>query len=152
MRRALADLRLLIRVEMLMAGWMATSSWSGRSVVIGGVAKSLTTSDGQVFDLQPVQRARIQKDRRNRKKWQRRAARRKNGSKNRQKAQQKAARYQRYEKHVHHDFAHQASHRLVAHDAVALVVFEDLHIPNMTKRPKANRDAAGRFIRNGAKA
>ncbi len=47
-----------------------------------GVAKPLATSDGQVFDLQPVQKA-WKKNQRQRKKWQRRAARRKKGSKNR---------------------------------------------------------------------
>ncbi|MDA8205870.1 MAG: hypothetical protein M0Z36_07365, partial [Thermaerobacter sp.] len=42
-----------------------------------GVAKPLVTSDGQVFDLQPVQKSRIKRNRWQRKKWQRRAARRK---------------------------------------------------------------------------
>ncbi len=117
-----------------------------------GVAKPLVTSDGQVFDLQPVQKSRIKKKRRQRKKWQRRAARRKNGSKNRRKAQQKAARYQRYEQHVRHDYAHQTSHQLVINDTIDLYVFEDLKIRNMTKRPKAKRDAHGRFLPNGRKA
>ncbi len=62
------------------------------------VAKPLATSDGQVFDLQPVQKARVQKHRKQRKKWQRRVALRQKGPKNRRKAQQKAARYQRYER------------------------------------------------------
>ena len=117
-----------------------------------GVAKPLVTSDGQIFDLPPEPKARIQKHRRQRKKWQRRAARRRTGSKNRRKAQQQAARYQRYEKHVRHDYAHQTSHQLVINDTRDLYVFEDLKIVNMTKRPKAKRDAQGRFLPNGRKA
>ncbi len=42
-----------------------------------GVAKPLTTSDGQVFDLKPIQKTRIGKARHHRKQWQRMAARRK---------------------------------------------------------------------------
>jgi putative transposase len=85
-----------------------------------GVAKPLTTSHGQIFDLQPVQTARIKKARRQHKKWQRRAARRKKGSRNQKKAYQKVARYQRYEANVRHEYAHQTSHRLVAADTIDL--------------------------------
>ncbi len=110
------------------------------------------TSDGKIFDLKPVQKSRIAKRRRQRKRWQRRAARRKQGSRNRHKAYQKAARCQRYEKHVRQDYAHQTSHRLTVKTFYDLYVFEDLKIANMTRRPKAKRDAAGRFLRNGARA
>ncbi len=41
---------------------------------------------------------------------------------------------------------------LVANDTVALHVLENLRIDNMTKRPKAKKDAKGRFLPNGAKA
>ena len=117
-----------------------------------GVAKPLATSDGQVYDLQPVHKSRLKKSQRQRKKWQRRAARRKKGSKNRRKAQQKAARYQRYEKNVRQEYAHQTSHQLVVNDSMDRYIFEDLKTRNMTKRPKAQRDAQGRFLPNGRKA
>ena len=117
-----------------------------------GIAKPLVTSDGQIFNLQPVQKERIRKAQRQRKKWQRRASHRKQGSKNRRKAQQKAARYQRYEHNVRHEYAHQTSHQLVVKDTVDLYVFEDLKIRNMTKRPQAKRDAQGRFLPNGRNA
>ena len=116
------------------------------------VAKPLTTSDGQVFDLQPVHKTRLKKAQRQRKKWQRRATRRQKASRNRRKAQQKAARYQRYEKNVRHEYAHQTSHQLVVNDTMDLYVFEDLKISNMTKRPKAKRDAQGRFLPSGRHA
>ncbi|MCY0897437.1 MAG: transposase [Firmicutes bacterium] len=117
-----------------------------------GVAKPLMTSDGQVFDLQPIQKTRIKKARRQQKKWQRRAARRKKGSQNQKKAYRKVAHYQQYEKHVRQDYAHQTSHRLVANDAYDLYVFEDLKIRQMTKRPKVTRDVQGRFLPNGRQA
>jgi len=117
-----------------------------------GVAKPLTTSDGQVFDLLPVQKKRIKKTRRQRKQWQRRAARRKKGSRNQKKAYRKAAKYQQYEKNVRQDYAHQTSHHLVADDVYDLYVFEALKIQNMTKHPKAKTDAQGRFLPNKAAA
>jgi putative transposase len=117
-----------------------------------GVAKPLMASDRQTFDLQPVQKERIKKARRQRKKWQRRAARRKKGSRNQKKAYRKAAHYQQYEANVHHEYAHQTSHALVVNEECDLYVFEDLRIQNMTKRPKAKRDAQGRFLPNQAAA
>ena len=41
---------------------------------------------------------------------------------------------------------------LVANDTVALHVLENLRIDNMTKRPKAKKDAKGRLLPNRAKA
>ena len=117
-----------------------------------GVAKPLMMSDGQIFALKPVQKVRIQKNRQQRVKWQRKASRRKKGSRNQKKAYRQVARSQQYEKHVRQDYAHQTSHQLVANDQVALYVFEDLKISNMTKRPKARRDAQGHFLPNRAKA
>ncbi len=117
-----------------------------------GVAKPLATSDGQVYDLSPVQKKRIEKKREQKKKWQRRAARRKKGSKNQKKAYRKAARYQQYEANVRKEYAHQTSHALVADDRYTLYAFEDLKIQNMTRRPKAEQDEKGRWVPNGAKA
>ena len=117
-----------------------------------GVAKPLMTSDGQEFDLKPIQKKRIKKTRRQRQQWQRRAARRKKSSKNQKKAYRKVTRYQQYEKNVRQDYAHQTSHHLVADDAYDLYVFEDLKIQNMTKHPKTKTDAQGRFLPNKASA
>ncbi len=117
-----------------------------------GVAKPLTTSDGQVFDLKPIQKTRIGKTRHHCKQWQRRAAKRKKGSKNQKKASRKVARYQQYEKNVRQDYAHQTSHVLVVHDDDDLYAFEALTIPNMTQHPKAKTDAHGRFLPNKATA
>ena len=117
-----------------------------------GGAKPLATSDGQVHDLKPVQKTRIKKARRQRQKWQGKAARRKKGSQNQKKAYRQAARYDRYEAEVRRDYTHQTSHQLVANDACDLYAFEALRIKNMTKRPKAQRDAQRRFLPKGAAA
>ena len=117
-----------------------------------GVAKPLVTSDGQVYDLQPVQKERIEKEREQKKKWQRRAARGKKGSKNQKKAYRKAARYQQYEANVRKEYAHQTSYDLVSDDRYTLYAFEDLKIQNMTRHPKAKQDEEGKWLKNGAKA
>lgn len=49
------------------------------------IAKPLTTSDGQVFDLRPGQQDRIQKHRQQHKKWLRKASRRKKDPRTRKK-------------------------------------------------------------------
>ena len=105
-----------------------------------GVAKPLVASDGQVYDLLPVQKERIEKGRGQKKTWQRRAARRKKGSKNQKKAYRKAARCQQYEANVRKEYAHQTSHALAADERYTLYAFEDLKIQHMTRRPKAKLD------------
>lgn len=117
-----------------------------------GVAKPLATSDGQVYDLRPVQKDRIKAARTKKKRWQRRAARRKKGSKNRAKAHQRVARYDRYEANVRENYAHQTSHALVTDNEFMLYAFEDLRVQNMIRRPKARCDEHGQWIKNGARA
>ena len=117
-----------------------------------GVAKPLMTSDGQVFDLSDKQKEHIHNERKRKVRWQRRASKRQKGSKNQGKAYRKTVRYQQYEANVRQDFAHQTSHHLVSHTNAKLIVFEDLKIKNMTKRPKPKQDANGKFIKNGARA
>ena len=45
------------------------------------------------------------------------------------------------------DFAHQTSHQLVAHTNAKLIVFENLKVKTMTKRPKPKQDANGKCLR-----
>ena len=83
---------------------------------------------------------------------QRRASHRKKDSQNLKKAYRQAAKYHEYAKNVRQDYAHQTSHRLVEDERYVLYVFEDLFIKNMTRRPKVQRDARGRFLPNGRRA
>ncbi len=104
--------------------------------------------NGYQFRLYPT----VEKEREQKKKWQRRAARRKKGSKNQKKAYRKATRYLQYEANVRKEYAHQTSHDLVSDDRYTLYAFEDLKIQNMTRRPKAMQDEKGKWLKNGAKA
>lgn len=117
-----------------------------------GIAKPLMTSDGQVHDLLPIQKQRIQHARKQQKKWQHKAAHRKKGSRNQKKAYRKAGRYGQYEARVQEEYAHQTSHSLVANDGYSLYAFEDLPIANLTKKPKARPDGQGHWLKNGARA
>ena len=105
-----------------------------------GVAKLLSTSDGKVFDIGPVLKTRIKKSRQRHKKWQQRASRRKQGSKEPEAGLSKSGAVSAIRKNGRNEYAHQTSHQLVANDAVALHVFENLRIDNMTKRPKAKKE------------
>ncbi len=109
-----------------------------------GVKMPMATSDGQSFDLSPIQRQRLAAEEKRKKRWQRRQARRLKGSSNQRKARRKVARYQRYEKDVRRDMAHQASHALAGDDRYKLYVFEALKIQNMTRRAKPKNDESGR--------
>lgn len=97
-----------------------------------GVAVPLMDSNGRAFELLDVQKQRLAKKELQRKRWQRRAARRVKGSKNRRKAHQRAARAGLYGADVRTDFAHQTSRSLVDSPNL-LFVFEALQVKNMTR-------------------
>lgn len=86
----------------------------------------------RAFELLEVQKARLARKDLQRKRWQRRAARRVKGSANRRKAHQRAARAGLYAADVRTDFAHQAS-RVLVNSANLLFVFEALQVRNMTR-------------------
>ena len=117
-----------------------------------GVAVPLMSSSGPAFDLLQVQRERIDKKQAAARRWQRRLARRTKGSRNRTKAARRIAALRQYEKDVRRDFAHQASHALVAEPQTLLLVFEALGVQRMSRRPTATKDETGRWARNGARA
>jgi putative transposase len=72
------------------------------------------------------------------------------GSNRRQRAKQRVAAHHRRMANRRRDFAHQVARRLVNdHD---LIVYEDLKIKNMTRRPKPRPDGNGGYEPNGAQA
>jgi putative transposase len=72
------------------------------------------------------------------------------GSKRRERARQRVAAHHRKIANRRRDFAHQTSRWLVNdHD---LIVYEDLKIKNMTRRPKPRPDQQGGYEPNGARA
>ncbi|HEX7371055.1 MAG TPA: transposase [Rhodanobacteraceae bacterium] len=115
-----------------------------------GVVIPICAGPGAHYDFMDVQKRRLAKKEHARRRWQRRMARRQKGSAGRRKAQRRVARNYGYAKRVRHDFAHQTSHLLVSNPAVRLIVFEDLRVANMVRKPKAKRDADGRWQKNGA--
>ena len=111
-----------------------------------GVGSLVATSDGQL-----IQGPRFGKrGQAGLEKAQRDLATKVPGSKNREKAKQRVAAHHRKIANRRRDFAHQTSRRLVnGHD---LIVYEDLKITNMTRRPKPRPDQQGGYEPNGAKA
>ena len=61
------------------------------------------------------------------------------------------ARYHRKSANIRKYFAHKTSRGLIESQA-KVIIFEDLKTANMTKKPKAKKDEAGRFISNQARA
>jgi putative transposase len=118
-----------------------------------GVAKLLATSDGQVFDLRPIQKTRSRRpdgnanagnagrlDGKTDRRIRRKPTRKPPGI-SATKSTSDTSKY-----------AHQTSHALVVNEAYDLYVCEDLPIPQMTKRPKAKPDAQGHFLPSGRAA
>jgi len=117
-----------------------------------GVAVPVMASSGRRIDFSSVQKIRMEKKERARKRWQRKLARQQKGSKNRKKTKQRLARSFEYAKNVRKDVIHKATHNLVSDPARSLFVVEDLKVGNMTKKPEPKRDDSGRHLRNGARA
>jgi putative transposase len=120
---------------------------TGRSIGVDlGVDFLVATSDGQL-----IQGPRFGKrGQAGLEKAQRNLATKVPGSKNREKAKERVAAHHRKIANRRRDFAHQTSRRLVNdHD---LIVYEDLKIKNMTRRPKPRPDGNGGYEPNGAKA
>jgi putative transposase len=72
------------------------------------------------------------------------------GSHRRQKARERVGKHHRKIRNRRRNFAHQVSRQLV--NDYDLIVYEDLKIENMTRRPKPRPDGEGGFEANGAKA
>jgi putative transposase len=77
-------------------------------------------------------------------------ARRKKGSHRRNRAKRELSRLYRKVRNKRRDFLHKQSRKLVNENAI--VVFEDLQVDNMTKRPKPKQDENGKYLPNGAAA
>ena len=84
------------------------------------------------------------------KKRQQRLSRAKKGSNRRRFASQKVARTHRKIRNQRRDFHHKAARQLV--ETYETIVFEDLSIHNMVKRPKPKQDEQGRYLPNRAAA
>lgn len=110
-----------------------------------GVAVPLMDSTGRAFELLDIQKQRMAKKELQRKRWQRRAARRVKGSKNRRKAHQRAARAGLYAADVRTDFAHQTSRAIVDSPAL-LFVFEALQVKNMTRSAAGAAEQPGKKV------
>ncbi|MHB1747076.1 MAG: RNA-guided endonuclease InsQ/TnpB family protein, partial [Leptospirillum sp.] len=96
-----------------------------------------------------IQKIRMEKKERSRRRWQRTLSRQQKGSQNRKKTRQRLARTFEYTKDVRKDVIHKATHTFTTDPERSLFVVEDLRVKNMTKKPEPKKDASGSFLRNG---
>lgn len=124
-----------------------------------GVEIPLAGNHGEVFDFDPVQKTRIEKKLRQTKRYQRRMARQRTSAvkenrptgANYRKTKKRLAKSHQYGKNVREDFAHKTSKAIVEQN-VHLIVFEDLNVKGMTKKPRARKDENGKWAKNRAAA
>ena len=79
-----------------------------------GVTIPVMASSGRRIDFSSVQRIRMEKKERARKRWQRKLARQQNGLQNRKKTKQRLARSFEYAKNVKKDLIHKATQDLAS--------------------------------------
>ncbi len=84
------------------------------------------------------------------KKRQQRLSKKRKGSNRRRKASRIIARTHRKIRNQRRDFHHKAARILV--DTYETIVFEDLSIHNLVRRPKPKKDENGKYLPNGASA
>lgn len=77
-------------------------------------------------------------------------ARKKKGSNRRKKAVKRVARCHRKVRNQRKDFLHKQSRQLV--NTYTTIVFEDLQVATISKRPKPKQDEEGKYLPNGASA
>jgi putative transposase len=84
------------------------------------------------------------------KRKQRSLSRKKRGSHRREKARKQVAKAHRKIANQRRDFHHKQAKKLVQDHQV--IVFEDLQLANLVRRPKAKQDEDGKYLPNGAAA
>lgn len=128
------------RTEHEIADWLATfdrHKLSKHTIGIDrGVAIPCATSDAGDFHFRRVERKRISKRAKQRKRAQRVVARRQQGSRRREIAKAWVSTLHRRDADLRRDFAHQTSRKLVDDPNAILFVFEDLKIKSMTARAR----------------
>ena len=117
-----------------------------------GVTIPVMASDGRRIDFSSVQKIRMEKKERVRKRWQRKLSRQVKGSNNRKESKTRLSRSFEYAKNVRKDVIHKATRDLVSDPDRTLFVVEDLKVKNMTRSPEPKKDESGRNVRNGARA
>lgn len=115
-----------------------------------GIVKNLADSAGQFYVPPAICEERKAAKTRYIKRQQRRLDRQQKGSARRNKTKQRIAKASQYGANCRRDFAHKVSYALVS-QPVRLLVFEDLKVEKMSRRPKAKLKD-GKYIKNGARA
>ncbi len=116
-----------------------------------GVVVNVALSDGTRHDFIEGQKKNLLKKEWRRKRYQKQMSRCTKKSGRWKKKVEKVARCHQHAAHVREDFAHKTSRTIVDSDA-EIFVFEDLKTRNMTKAPKPNKSANGKYLPNGAAA
>ena len=125
-----------------------------------GAAIPLAGNHGETFDFDPIQKVRMERKMRQTKRHQRKMARqrmravkeKRHVGANYRKTRSRLAKAYQYGKNVREDFAHKTSHAVVENSRHLLIVFEDLNVKGMTKKPKAKKDENGKWAKNKAAA
>ena len=125
-----------------------------------GVEIPLAGNHGEAFDFDPVQKARMEKKVRKTKRYQRKMARQRTQAvkekrslgANYRKTKKRLVKTYQYGKNVREDFAHKTSRTIVNNPKHFLMVYEDLNVKGMTKKPKAKKDENGKWAKNQAAA
>ena len=123
-----------------------------------GVEIPLGGNHGEVFDFNPIQKERMEKKVCQTKRYQRQMPRQRTQAAtekrptgaNYRKTKKRLATSHQYGKNVREDFAHKISQAIVHNPDNLLMVYEDLNVKGMTKKPRAKKDETGKWAKNWA--
>ncbi len=116
-----------------------------------GVNIPTASSIGDKYEFKAVEILRLDRKERRCKRYQRQMARRTKRSGRWRRSLGESTKSTAYAANVRHNFAHQASRKIVD-SRMEIIVFEDLKVKNMTSKPKPKRGKNGTYQPNGARA
>ena len=116
-----------------------------------GVAVPMATSNAVNYDFTEIEKKRLTKAKKQRKKLQKQLARQHKESNRRKTTKDKIDMTYTKERNIRHDCAHKISHAIVESES-QVFVHEDLAVKNMTRKAKPKQDENGKYVNNGAAA
>jgi putative transposase len=118
-----------------------------------GVARPVQCSDSDTFfDLTEGEKRNKTREEKQVRRFQKKLSRQKKGSNRRHKTKIRLSDRHSRIANIRENFCHQTSRKIVDQEKTKVIIFENLGIKRMTRKPKAKQDENGKWLRNNARA
>ena len=117
-----------------------------------GIAQIAALNSGEFLSWKDIEKKKLAQHERRKRHYQKMMSRRKKGSNRYKKAKLNQAKHSQKIANIRNDRLHKISHSLTTRDE-SVIIFEDLKIKNMTKKPKAKKcEKTEKWLKNSARA